>query len=324
MKKLILFVISLNVLHADQFYFQFYNDLFAQTDKHFTNGMNIGWIDDESLSSDEKQTFYSKGLYTLATKLHIPAKKYNSGISISQYMFTPEDITQTQPQYDDFPYVGYLSVDFFLFSIQESSFQEFRISFGVVGKESGAEGVQKTIHKITGSDEPKGWDTQLGTNYNINLLYRYGDITWEKHFYENWHMDWFNHVGFQAGNFIVNGFMGSTFRIGYNYIKNFNLHYPYLKEDASMLVIDDVNKGFGYALSLSINASAVAYSYIIDEAQKEGYYIEENKFSPIGYAGIELSYNHHKLTFFFQSQTPFLEQDSEYESFGGFNYVYNF
>ncbi|NPA66396.1 MAG: lipid A deacylase LpxR family protein [Epsilonproteobacteria bacterium] len=323
-KYLFLSLVGLGSLHADQFYLQFYNDLFAHTDKHFTNGINIGWIDNDSHANEDEKTFYAQGLYTLASNLNIPAKKYNAGISISQYMFTPEDITKTEPQYDDVPYVGYLSIDFFLFTIQENSFQEFRLSLGVVGKESGAEWVQKTIHKMTGSNEPKGWDTQLGTDYSANLLYRYGNITWEKNLYDKWHIDWFNHIGFQAGNFLLNGFIGSTFRIGYNYIKNFNLHYPYLKEDSSMLIIDDVEKGFGWAFSLSLNASALGYSYIIDEAQKRGYDIEENKFNPVGYAGMEISYNRHKLTFFFQSQTPFLEQDSESEKFGGFNYVYNF
>jgi len=325
MKKLSLsIVLVFSSLQADQFYLQFYNDLFVKTDKHFTNGINIGWIDHDSQNSNQDITLYAQTLYSLASMLNIPATKYNAGVSLSQYMFTPEDITQTQPQYDDFPYVGYLSVDFFLFAVHKNSFQEFRLSLGVVGKEAGAEWVQKTIHKITGSTEPQGWDTQLGTNYSANILYRYGNITWEKEFYDKWHVDWFNHIGFQAGNFLINAFAGSTFRIGYNYIQNFNLHYPYLKEDASMLVIDKTNKGFGWALSLNINASALGYSYIIDEAQKQGYDIEGNNFNPIFYSGMEVSYNRHKLTFFFQSQTPFLEQDKEFENFGGFNYVYNF
>ncbi len=325
MKKIILALLFyLLSLQADQFYFQFYNDLFVKTDRHFTNGMSIGWIDHSSKSKQDNITFYAQGLYSLADRFHITATKYNAGVSLSQYMFTPEDITQTQPQYDDFPYVGYLSIDFFLFTIKNDSFQEFRLSLGVIGKEAGAEWVQKTIHKITGSDEPQGWDTQLGTSYSANILYRYGDITWQKKLANKWHIDWFNHIGFQAGNFLVDAFAGSTFRIGYNYITNFNLHYPYLKEDASMLVIDKINKGLGVAWSVSVNASAVAYSYIIDEAQNQGYDIEENRFNPIFYSGMELSYNRHKLTFFFQSQTPFLEQDSEHERFGGFNYVYNF
>jgi len=325
MKKVVLALsLTFQATQADQFYFSFYNDLFAHTDKHFTNGMNLGWIDHSSKAQAQKITSYSKMLYTLAETLGISGIYYNVGASINQYMFTPKDITLSTPQYDDFPYVGYLSFDTFLFAVQENSFQEFRLSFGVIGKESGAEAVQKTIHTITGSEQPQGWDTQLGTDYSINFLYRYGEISWEKRLSEKWHIDWFNHIGFQAGNFLVNGFAGSTFRIGHNYIKNFNLHYPYLREDASMLVITTPTKGFGYAFSLSINASAVAYSYIIDEAQKEGYTIEENKFNPIYYAGMEFSYNKHKLICFYQSQTPFLEQDTQRENFGGFNYVYNF
>jgi len=42
-KLLLLFSLTLN---ADQFSFLFYNDAFSGTDKHFTNGMSLSWIDD--------------------------------------------------------------------------------------------------------------------------------------------------------------------------------------------------------------------------------------------------------------------------------------
>jgi hypothetical protein len=38
-------------------------------------------------------------------------------------------------------------------------------------------------------------------------------------------------------------------RIGYNYNENFNLHYPYLKEEASMLRLDKKHSDLGWSLS---------------------------------------------------------------------------
>ncbi len=331
MKVFILAVLLLSSrLLADQFSFLFYNDLFAHTDKHFTNGVSIGWIDDAfHQKSDANITSFSSFVYDTVNKLPCTpfssSKRYNAGVSVSQYMFTPKDINVTYPQYDDIPYVGYLSVDVFLFEVSvDDSFEEFRLSLGVVGKESGAEFVQKSIHKITDSEEPKGWDTQLGTRYVANLLYRYGEISWQRHEAKEWSADWFNHGGFQAGNYIVNAFAGTMFRFGYNYTKNFNLHYPYLKEDAAMLRIDKPHEGFGCSFSFGVNAKALAYSYVIDEAKNRGYHIDAKVLSATAYGGVDLLYNRHRLIFFYQTQTPYIEEQSELEKFGGFSYIYQF
>ena len=56
-------------------------------------------------------------------------------------------------------------------------------------------------------------------------------------------MDWFNHLGIQAGNFITSAFGGTMLRVGKNYIKNFNLHYFYLKEEVSLLQSDTKYSG---------------------------------------------------------------------------------
>jgi hypothetical protein len=317
------------LLSADQFAFKFYNDVFVGTDKHFTNGINISWLDDSLSDTQEtKENSYNSFTYKILNRLPLSivdsSKRHNAGISLSQIMITPSDIDVPTPQYDDIPYAGHLALAFYMFEWDRENFKEFRVEFGVVGKESGAEFAQKTVHKIIGSPKPQGWDTQLGTQYTANMLFRYGEKTWQSSNINGLAMDWFNQVGFEFGNFSTDVFGSSMFRIGKNYIKNFNLHYPYLKEEASLLRLNTKHRGFGWSLSAGVNTELLVYSYILDEAKKEGYETDKNYLNASLYAGIDFYYEAHKLTFFYQSQSPYTTQQNSIDTFGGFIYAYQF
>ncbi len=314
------FVFS-TILKADQFAFLFYNDVFAGTDRHFTNGIALSWLNDPTRLGDD-----SLKLTALAKKLPFgnSLENYTTGLSINQIMITPSDKSLTTPQYDDIPYAGYLGISAYLFKYNKQSFYEYRIEIGVVGKEAGCKFVQNGFHKIIGNKKIQGWDTQLATQYTLNLLFKYGEISWQKNNFREFDMDWFNQAGVEAGNFSTNVFGSSMFRIGKNYIQNFNLHYPYLKEEASILQIDGKHKWFGWALSAGINAEVLAYSYILKEAKDEGYNLDKNTLNASVYAGIDLYYNAHKFTFFYQSQSPYSKQQNSLDTFGGFSYSFMF
>jgi len=325
--KYLFFLCSIT-LNADQFSFLFYNDVFARTDKHFTNGISLSWIDDSFEDvTDIKSNSYSSYVHNIVNSIPLIAtdssKNHSAGISISQIMVTPEDTSISQPQYDDIPYAGYLALAFYMFEWDKRSFKEFRMEFGVVGKESGAEFAQKTFHKTIGNSEPKGWSNQLGTQVTANTLFRYGEISWQKSS-NTLSLDWFNHFGAQIGNFETNAFGGTMFRVGNNYIRNFNIHYPYLKEEASLICLNDKHSGFGWSLSTGINTELLAYSYILDEAKKEGYSTDKNIVNITLYSGTDLYYEAHKLTFFYQSRSPYTKKFNSMETFGGLIYAYQF
>lgn len=311
-------------LFADQFSFQFYNDYFAGTDKHFTNGMSISWLDSDSKKNSSGSTsYYSDLMSSLVDSLpsiyDAGYQNYTAGASISQIMITPKDTTKKTPQYDDIPYAGYLALSLFAFEWDSDSFIEYRGDFGVVGPESGAGHVQESFHKFIGNPVPQGWDTQLRTHYVANALFRYGDKTWS-----NNSSDWFNHFGFQAGNYVSDIFIGSMFRFGDNYVENFNVHYPYLREEASLLSIDGEHKGFGWSLTMGVDGEYLAYSYVLDAAKNEGYHTDKNPFNGSAYVGADFYYNAHKFTFFYQAQTSYIKIQNTVDIFGGITYTYQF
>ena len=323
MKKISLILLVTLSLHADQFSLLFYNDTFARTDHHFTNGLSISWLDDTfEDKNDSNLTRYSSLMYDLADTVSFGAmdesRKHTAGIGLSQIIITPDDLTQSVPQYDDVPYAGYLALSFYLFEWDNTSFTEYRMEAGVVGEESGAGWIQRMMHKIVGDTKPEGWDTQLGTEWIFNVLYQRGYKSWTHHDSNGLSMDWFNHFGIQAGNYTTDAFAGTVFRLGQNYIENFNVAYPYLREEASSLRSYGKHHGFGWSFSVGLNGELLLYSYLFDESQKEGYSLDDNTLNISPYAGLSLYYDDYKLTFFYQAQSYTLNGENELDAFGGF------
>ncbi len=316
-------------LQADQFSMMLYNDSFVKTDHHFTNGLSASWLDD-SLETEGKNasTGYSAMMYSLVDAIPFvsmdTSRKHTAGIALSQIVITPDDLTQSVPQYDDVPYTGYLTLSFYFFEWDNDSFREYRLEPGVVGRESGAGWSQRKIHKIPGKTEPMGWDTQLETEWTLNALYQQGYKSWRRHSDSSLDMDWFNHFGIQLGNYTTDAFAGTMFRIGQNYVENFNVSYPYLKQEAAMLQSYDKHQGFGWSMSAGANAELLAYSYIFSQSEKEGYMLDKNTINASPYAGASLYYDDYKITFFIQGQSYTLNEEIQMDTFGGLRLAFQF
>lgn len=323
MKKIWFILLYTLTLQADQFSLLFYNDTFARTDQHFTNGLSLSWLDDTFENKDDTElTSYSALMFNLADTVSFGSmdmsRKHTAGIGLFQIMITPEDLTQSVPQYDDVPYAGYLALSFYLFEWDNTSFTEYRLETGVVGEESGAGWTQRLMHKIVGDTTPEGWDTQLGTEWTLNALYRQGYKSWTYHDRNGLSMDWFNHFGLEGGNYKTAAFAGTVFRLGQNYIENFNISYPYLKEEASLLRSYGKHHGFGWSLSVGLNGELSAYSYLFEESKKEGYDLDNNTLNLSPYAGASIYYDEYKITFFYHAHSFSLDGEKDIDAFGGF------
>jgi hypothetical protein len=139
------------------------NDLFVFNDDGYTNGISVGW---------------GHGPYDSFEALDIPnwiralsGWTYINGSSendyaisyvIAQAMYTPTDISDPEPILDDRPYAGTLTWEARIRSYDAKVADSLGLTLGFVGPVSLAEQSQKFIHKITGSEEPQGWDNQIG------------------------------------------------------------------------------------------------------------------------------------------------------------------
>jgi len=316
-------IIILNTtIKADEISFVSYNDYFTGSDQHFTNGVALSWMD-----GNEKDYSYTKFILQCTKNIFINLdtnKNYNAGITLKQFIVTPEDTTVETPQYNDLPYAGYLALSTYLLEWNEDSFYEYALEVGVIGKESLAGSVQTLFHTLIGNDKPKGWDTQLGTQYIANIFLQYGTISYENEIANGFHIDWFHHIGVNLGNFNTSAIAGTALRIGKNYVQNFNVHYPFLQEEASLIKLNKKIPDFAWAVSIGVDAKALYYSYILDEAEQNGYDIRKNNFDYSFFLSNELYFSKHKISLLYQSQSPYTKENHKVEVIGALIYTYQF
>lgn len=145
------------------------NDLFgAGTDKHYTHGTELSYVSD----TYQLQWFLRTAAWM---PFFEPSAERRFVVSLGQRIYTPADIERREPIEDDRPYAGwlYLSIGLLTDHRREPRYADkLDLVLGQVGPNSGAESVQRPVHKITGGDRPRGWDNQLHNETTFDVQYQ--------------------------------------------------------------------------------------------------------------------------------------------------------
>jgi lipid A 3-O-deacylase len=185
------------------------NDIFADSDSDYTNGIRFAWI-----SSEENMPRWTQ---KIAGALPL-ASGGNKRISIAagQSMFAPEDLSRRDLVVGDQPYAGWLYGSVGMVSDTGKTLDHVMLTLGVVGPLSLAEPTQKFVHRVVDSPQPNGWDNQLKNEPGIMLTY---ERKWRS-IYEistfGLSADITPHAGVNLGNINTDATVGATFRLGYD------------------------------------------------------------------------------------------------------------
>ncbi len=167
--------------HADRragetWRYEFANDIVSDADNQFTGGWRVSKHSAavEDLADLEGVTNFGG---RFAGKL-LPQKagmNYRNAFSIGQNIGTPEDLDNPDIILDDVPYQGLLAAEGSWIAFDDNRFTGYAITIGLVGRFSGAEWVQTTIHDLIDSDEPMGWEHQLDHEpvFNVHFMKKY-------------------------------------------------------------------------------------------------------------------------------------------------------
>ena len=116
--------------------------------------------------------FDSDDDYTNGARLEYQHGRYS--LFIEQLMYSPENI-RVPYQEGMHPYAGYLGIGGSVSLDDKITDRLYHLNYlelqtGIVGPASGAEGMQKAIHKIIGAHRPQGWDDQLKNEWQMQGL----------------------------------------------------------------------------------------------------------------------------------------------------------
>ncbi|MEH6579407.1 MAG: lipid A deacylase LpxR family protein [Amphritea sp.] len=204
------------------------NDLFAETDQQYTNGVRVSWVspDISDYLNDEQLPGWVRRYNRFVTaplglfeEGQPPAESEisrNLVITVGQQMYTPEDIDRVTVDPDDRPYAGwlYLGAGYHLKARQKMD--SAIINIGMIGPASQAQEAQDFIHDLRGLETFKGWDNQLSNELGLQLVYERKYRQPVQNIAGGLQYDIIYHGGASLGNVAtyLNG--GAEFRIGWH------------------------------------------------------------------------------------------------------------
>lgn len=292
----------------------FENDIFGGTDRNYTNGGRIDYV-----TPKNDLPFWGEAIRDVFQPV-FKTDTWYATYSLGQNIFTPRDITDPNPPRGERPYAGFLYGSIGLAADSGDELDTVALDLGVIGDLSFAEEVQSFVHEVIGSDDPKGWDTQLGTYPGFRLLYekkiRYGD---------RFDLDLFSleadvapHFNFSLGNVDTSAGAGVTFRIGDNLRNDYGP--PRVRPAVAAPGFFEGSEGFGWTLFAGAEARVVGYNGFLEGSPfKNERSVDPRRLVADFQAGASLQYQDAELTYTHVVRTSEFEGQDRLSIFGSLN-----
>ncbi len=195
----------------------FENDLFAGTDRYYTNGVKLSWTSaDLEKYADSRYASPLLPIFKLIPFINSPDYQKNLAFSLGQNIYTPDNTETSERLDNDRPYAGWLYLGVGVVWKNADVRNTLTLNIGVVGSWSYAQEAQRIIHEARGFDVPQGWDNQLHNELGVVGVY---ERTWRwPHHEERAGLNWefLPHAGVALGNVAVYANLGGELRAGFN------------------------------------------------------------------------------------------------------------
>ncbi|SHE53826.1 hypothetical protein SAMN02745148_00566 [Modicisalibacter ilicicola DSM 19980] len=298
-------------LAADLYYLKVENDLFSSSeDGHYTNGVEAARIviPDESHWSRS----LADGLPGWSAR-DLDAVGYH----FIHQIYTPNNITRERLIEDDRPYAGVLLGGLSLYDdTRHEGWREataVQLKFGLVGPAAGGEPIQKAVHEVVGSDNPKGWDNQLDNEPILNLGWdkswwwfsRFGGLEWE----------YGPSASLQVGNLYDYLGAGGAVRFGSGLDKSFGIPAVAPAQGGRQGFTADA--GFGWYGFIGTQGRYMAHNLLLDgNTFEDSHDVERREWVGDLTAGVVLSWDRFQVAFTNVWRTREFESQDEADQFG--------
>ncbi len=151
----------------------FENDLFADTDRRYTNGVKLAWVSPDltEYRDSPRLPAWSHALINRLPFINEPGLQRNIAVSIGQNMYTPSDTTRSDLIPDDRPYAGWLYGSVAFHNRTRAWLDVIEVQGGFVGPLSFAQQAQDLVHGVRGIAKARGWDNQIKNEPGLNIIW---------------------------------------------------------------------------------------------------------------------------------------------------------
>lgn len=211
--------IAVNPEHITHWYqFTFENDAMTvlnKSDDGYSNGIAFSWghADYESFSS-LKMPSWLRYISAWTYINQADRKQYAISYGLSQSIYTPDNIEESELNEADRPYAGTLLWHSKIRSYANNSSDSLGLTLGVVGPASLAEQSQTVIHTMIDATIPEGWDNQIDNEFLLRIEGGHIERFYRYPFSDNFIFDTSSYSELGVGNLRSDIGTGLTLRIG--------------------------------------------------------------------------------------------------------------
>jgi lipid A 3-O-deacylase len=288
------------------------NDLFANSDRDYTNGVKLAWsspnvrsfIDDPCLPPFLQ---YMGRAFDSVYPIRIGKEEVEGNVTftVGQAMFTPRDRKRADLIVDDRPYAGWTYLGFGFNTRSSYRLDSYELNLGVVGPWSRAKESQDFIHRIRSIEKFDGWSNQLGNEFGAQVVY---ERKYRKDFFNDdksrsgFGIDVIPHAGLSLGNVATYANVGFEVRAGWGLPDDFGTSpirpagdnsAPRAKQSAAQFI-----REIGAHVFVSADARAVARNIFLDgNTIRDSHSVERKPFVADVAMGAAFNVKKYKIAF---------------------------
>ncbi|MBN2207104.1 MAG: lipid A deacylase LpxR family protein, partial [Candidatus Aminicenantes bacterium] len=302
-------------------------DVFAGTDRGYTNGLRFVWVSLD-LNAEGDRVRLPGWWDGLSRKFPVVQPEGASrfvSLSVGQSIYTPADILRSDLIPDDRPYAG-ISYASLGFHAKDGGFMDtVELYAGLVGPSSLAGWVQRKIHHLFRWTFPEGWAHELHDEPVLGVVY---DHKW-KHdrTSESGGAGWdlIGHSGFELSNLWAGARSGFEIRGGWDIPGDFGTSLIQPGSDSASLFEErDLRLAgrrlVGVHFYLTVDGQWVARDLLLDgNTFRSSHRVEKNAFRAVAAAGFALRYKRLRFSFGYVAKTKEFETQRNNSIFGSLN-----
>ncbi|MGB1238998.1 MAG: lipid A deacylase LpxR family protein [Pseudomonadales bacterium] len=318
---------------ALNFYFE--NDLFADTDLNYTNGVRISatspdvtdFITNNQLKHPALRKL-SEGLAPLHPKPSARQKVHrNIVLSAGQLMFTPQDKFKQQLDESDRPYAGWLYAGIGYQARTADKLHTLELNLGVVGPAALARQTQNAIHDLRAIERFHGWDNQLKNEPGIQLIFerKRRFSLGQLHRQSGLQTDFISHIGASLGNVATYANAGGELRLGFDLPRDFGTSSLRPGADTVLPGRAAVKDKWQSHLFLAGDARLVAHNIFLDgNSYRDSHSVDKRHLVGDLAIGFSSSYNAWKFTYAHVYRSREFHKQAKAQQYGALSISYSY
>ncbi len=268
---LIGFILLLNVValgqdslrYKEAYSIRYENDLFAGTDRYYTQGIFLQY-DHLEINLKWLNKFFFR----------VPNIQRSLQTGVAQKVYTPSSITSDTLLLGDRPYAatyGY-TAKFSSKSKSKNYILSWSLNTGWIGKPAFGKETQTAIHRWTNNNKPLGWQYQLNTALSIHMSFGFTKVWFTK---TNW-------LRVEGTNVTTIGTLHNETRVSgilkVGYISNNKNYFVYYNPEARAVLYDGTLQGAVFAKPSEAGISGKEINHLVSE-QELGFIMLQGHFS---------------------------------------------